>query len=375
MYLENSAYFVPMAVSIGVSLTVLLIGSVTDLKTREVPDWINYGFILSGLGMNLLFSAIYSNIYFLLSSISGFVVFFAVAYIMFYTGQWGGGDSKMLMGLGSAIGIGISFKPPFFLLDFFVNAMVAGALYGILWSAFLALKNKKEFLIEFRRRLSQKETKRAKTVIFLILAFIAAILLSEWLFISARANIFTGKFLITAFASFSMLALITFYLWIFVKSIEKTCMYKSVSPKKLTEGDWIVNDIVLNKKIFLKKNSKELGAGNLRHIKNFIERTGKMRILDSKVKRKFLFFRLKTSISPKNLRASDILAQDLMYGDYICGPGDLGIEKSQIARLVRLFRQRKVGRILIKEGIPFVPSFLIAFVMTLIFGNLFGWVI
>ena len=95
----------------------------------------------------------------------------------------------------------------------------------------------------------------------------------------------------------------TFYLWIFIKAIEKACMFKYVRPMQLTEGDWIAEDIVVG-------------------------------------------------------------------GKRICGPKDLGIEKKQINLLVKLYKQNKLKEILIKEGIPFVPSFLIAFIFSLVYGNL-----
>ena len=50
----------------------------------------------------------------------------------------------------------------------------------------------------------------------------------------------------------------------------------------------------------------------------------------------------------------------------VCGPKDNGVSRKQINKLKRL----KVRRVLIKEGIPFVPSFLIAFVVTLVIGNI-----
>src|SRR3990167_2985130 len=123
------AEFAPAAITYSLSFTALLIGSITDLKTREVPDWVNYGLIISGVGLNLLFSIIYSDFFYIISSIVGLGIFFGIAYIMFYAGQWGGGDSKMLMGLGAMIGIDIGFKAPQFLLGFFINALFAGAVY------------------------------------------------------------------------------------------------------------------------------------------------------------------------------------------------------------------------------------------------------
>ena len=289
--------FVPLAIKFTLSFIALLIGSITDLKTREVPDWLNYGLIISGIGVNLLFSIIYSNIFFIINSIAGLLIFFIIAYVMFYAGQWGGGDSKILMGLGSMIGIDVQFKNFQFLFGFFINALFIGAIYGLLWSIFLVFKNKKKFLKELNKILMNKKILKAKKIILavMVLIFILLILIK-------LAYI---KILILSLA---FLVLSTFYLWILVKAIEKSSMHKLVEPSKLTEGEWIVKDVIVSK-------------------------------------------------------------------EYICGPKDLGIEKSQIRKLIKLYKQGKIKKILIKEGIPFVPSFFIAFIITFILGNPLMWFI
>lgn len=289
--------FIPIAITYVLSFIALFIGSITDLKTREVPDWVNYGLITSGVGLNLLFSAVYSDSSFIINSIVGLAIFFGVAYIMFYAGQWGGGDSKMIMGLGAIIGIDVSFREPQFLAGFFINALFMGAIYGLFWSIYLAAKNKKKFFMEFRKILLQKNIAKAKKFMLAILALLFIIF-----FLHNESYI---KILILSLA---FLVLTIFYLWAFVKAIEKSAMYKLVEPAKLTEGDWVVNDVYVSKK-------------------------------------------------------------------YICGPKDLGISKSQIRKLVEFYKKRKVRKILIKEGIPFVPSFLAAFVVTLLFGNPLMWLL
>ncbi len=291
--------FVPSLIAYSLSLIALFIGSLTDLKTREVPDWLNYALIISGAALNLLFSVIYSTYSFIISSMIGLAAFLCIAYAMFYTGQWGGGDSKMLIGLGAMLGISASFKPQFLLL-FFINVLFVGAIYGLLWSVFLAFKNKQKFYREFAGVLSEKKVVKVKKLmpIVIVLLFILLFLAN---FIAAK-KFFSMKIFLAMYLSLAFLLIATFYLWIFAKAIEKSCMYRLVEPGKLTEGDWIVNDVYAGKQ-------------------------------------------------------------------YICGPKDLGIGKSQIRKLTQFYRQRKVNKILIKEGIPFVPSFLAAFVITLIFGS------
>ena len=294
--------FVPLIISYTLSFTVLFIGSITDLKTREVPDWLNYGLIISGFMLNLLFSVIYLKPAFIINSTIGFLIFFGVAYFMFYAGQWGGGDSKMLMGLGAMIGFDLSFKAPVFLFAFFINVLLAGAVYGLLWSIFFAFRNKRKFFREFKKLLSAEKTVKIKKFLVIITSLYLVFILASMLKFRLNRNINI------MFLSFLLLLAMTFYLWIFVKAIEKSSMYKLVAPAKLTEGDWIANDVIVNKQ-------------------------------------------------------------------YICGPKDLGIEKKQIKRLIQLYRQGKVKNILIKEGVPFVPSFFIAFIATLIFGNPLAWML
>jgi len=276
----------------AIAFTALIIGSYTDLKTREVPDWANFGLIGVGFGINLLFSIIYWKIDFIVNSIVGFSIFFAIAWIMFYTGQWGGGDSKILMGLGALIGIDI-FSGEFpFLASFLINALLIGALYGILWSFSLILKNRKNFIKSLKKLFNNKKIiKVKKYILILFLVFILiAILNSDF-------------YLRLIFLYLSLIVVITFYLWIVIKAVEESCMLKYVLPQQLTEGDWISKEIKIQ-------------------------------------------------------------------GKYITGPKDLGIEKKQIKELINLYKKKKVKKILIKEGIPFIPSFLISYIVTLIIGNL-----
>ena len=67
------------------ALLILLIGSYTDIKTREVPDWVNFGLIGIGFGVNAIFSIIYWKIDFILGSIIGFVILFALFPFLYST--------------------------------------------------------------------------------------------------------------------------------------------------------------------------------------------------------------------------------------------------------------------------------------------------
>ena len=60
----------------------------------------------------------------------------------------------------------------------------------------------------------------------------------------------------------------------------------------------------------------------------------------------------------------------MIDGKKICGPKDLGVSKKQIEKLLDYEKKGRINEIQIKEGIPFIPSFLIAYVYTLIFDNI-----
>ena len=208
---------------------------------------------------------------------------------MFYAGQWGGGDSKMLMGLGALLGL--EFRLDSFLITLLINILILGALYGLLWSIWLAMKNSRKFVAKYTEIIRKKIYAREQR----FMLFSLVLLLFLMIFI---------KLDIIKIAIFAVMILLftTFYLWIAIKVIENVAMYKKVFPEKLTEGDWIAKDIIVE-------------------------------------------------------------------GRYICGPKDLGIEKKQIKKLIQLKKNHKIRRILIKEGIPFVPSFLLAFIASLYYGN------
>lgn len=272
---------------IVLALAVLAIGSYTDIKTKEVPDWVNYGLIFAGLGVHAILSATSKIWTPLVSSLLGLGIGAGIAFAMYYLGQWGGGDAKMLMGLGAVIGFDL--KEMFF-LSFLVNAFIIGAVYGLCYGVFLAVKNRKAFGKTFRFLLSKINPVVKKGIIFL--EMLAVLFFILFLFFKNTYFIF-GISVIVIFIAF-------YYLFLYAKTIEKCCMLRYVSPDKLTEGDWIAKEI---------RNK----------------------------------------------------------GKYIAGPKDLGISKKQI----RMLKKLKIEKVLMKEGIPFVPSFLMAFVFTYFYGNIF----
>jgi len=274
-----------------IAIIILSIGSYTDIKTREVPDWLNFSLIALGFSLSILASLIFNTWDYIIYAVAGFLLCLIISLLMFYTGQWGGGDSKMIMGLGALIGLNI-FNVEyvnFSLISFLINILFIGAFYGLLWSIILSIKNRKLFIKETKKIISNHHFLNYFLIILFLLNFILIF--------------YVKNMMLKIIPFFILMFILLIYMYYYIKIVEKVCMIKYVLPSQLTEGDWIAKDIKVNNKI-------------------------------------------------------------------IASPKDLGISIKQINKLKRLYKKNKVKKILIKEGIPFVPSFLIAFIITLLFGNL-----
>ncbi|MFC1768358.1 prepilin peptidase [Nanoarchaeota archaeon] len=268
----------------GIAFIVLLLASISDLKTREVPDSLNFGLIGIGIGVNLLFSIIHFDYGYILHSLIGIIVFLILSFLMYYTGQWGGGDSKLLIGLGALFGLQYSMET--FMFSFIVSLLLVGAVYGIFWSIMLGVKNYRNLSREIKKIVNSKH--------FLFSIFIIVIFIIGGVIGATIGHPQLRLF----YLLLSIVLFLTFPLYIYIKAVENGCMKKYIEPAKLTEGDWVAKDVIIR-------------------------------------------------------------------GKRVCGPKDLGINKEQIKKLKIL----KVKKILIKEGIPFVPSFFLAFIVSVIFQD------
>jgi len=267
---------------------VLLIASITDVKSTEVPDWLTYGGIAAGIGLHLVVAVMEWSWRPLLSGGLGLLLFIVLGYIMYYAGQWGGGDSKAMMAVGALLGFEFAFDHV--AVAFLINALFIGAIYGIGWMIYIAIKKRKKFLPYFAKMAHKKSYVIARYSSLSVLVVLGAAS-----FFVADPILRTMLLMLAVFIPFIV------YMMMLVKTVEKACMIRSAKPSELLEGDWIVKDVMAGKK-------------------------------------------------------------------RLAGPKDLGITKWQISEIKRLSKRRKI-RILVKDGIPFVPSFLIAYIVTLLIGN------
>ena len=257
----------------SITLFTLAIATFTDIKNREVPDWLSYGFLFAIIGIRILFS-LEQGVTILWNGLLGMFLFFLPALLLYRTNQWGGADSKLLIGLGGVLGITLPLQSASLnLLWFFLLLLFVGALFGLLWMGMLSLKTPAAVIQACKEKLQEWK------YLHLSAAGASALFLSLTIFVHYL------------FIPFVIIPLAVFYLFLFISAVEKTCFYRKVLPEHLAEGDWLAEPVQSNGKIIIKKKA---------------------------------------------------------------------LETQEIFQLQKHMRGKKV---LIKDGVPFVPSFLLAFLL------------
>ena len=226
-----------LEVSFILVFIVLLAAAVTDIKRREVPDWLSYSFIAAALAIAMAKSIVLEDYSPVLNSLSGLAVFFIIACIFYYGKLFAGGDAKLLIGTGAALGIDYSFL---------ANLILAGGVYGMAYAFVLAAINLKKVSAEIRRM---------KMPLILPLLAIAVVL--------ALAGLISE---FSAFYFLAVLAGLTPALYYSTLAVEKIALIKSVSPDNLTEGDWLLRDVEIGRTV-IKANFEGLSKKDIQLIK------------------------------------------------------------------------------------------------------------
>jgi len=245
----------------------LAAASVTDIKKREVADWLSFSLLSIALAVRSAQSIAQWDYHPILMSLAGLAFFFIIANALYYGRLFAGGDAKLMIALGAVIPSA----------DLISNLLVIGSVYGIAYSLVLAILNRKAVMIELRKYKNY----------MLISFFLFLLFLSGYLF-TYNPLLLLITIMIIAVPG----------LFFFVNAVEKSSLIKKVPASGLTEGDWLFKDI-----------------------------------------------RIKGKVIKANFE---------------------GLTKKEIA----LIKKARLN-VYIKEGIPFIPVFFLAFVVTAVVGNLF----
>ncbi len=220
----------------------IIIATITDLKKSEVPDYLNWIFLSFVIFVVIVSSIMSNDLSILLNAALSFIIIFIIGIALYYGQALGGGDIKLLFGLS----IAFSSMPYFFeqkissidigngpfIFSFILNALLIGAIYGLLFSIYIILKNKKNFL-KFKEKIIDNLMHKSK---FFKSLFLACIILGS---IILLMSIFTPILIFLAITIF--FAPIIF---IVVKTVEQEFLTKKINPEELCEGDWLIDRVV-----------------------------------------------------------------------------------------------------------------------------------
>jgi len=239
-----------------ISISTAFIGSILaalfDLKTTEIPDEIPYAMIVIALVIYGVQSLIQWNYWPLLDSISVGLILLAFGFVMYYLGQWGGGDAKILSAIGFLIPkLPTSFAKELmfpFPVSYLINVFFVGAAYMLMYAFIIALINKKIFSKFFKDiKASSRLLSIGSAVLFIMFLFL------NWSLI----NYFGVDFDIFIVIKNSVLPLITtislFIIWKFAKTVEDVGFKKKIPISKLKVGD-----VLLESKLWEGITQKEL---------------------------------------------------------------------------------------------------------------------
>lgn len=265
-----------------IALIFVLIATLTDIKTREVPYFVTNGLLITALALRIFFSIRDVSFNPILYGIYGFLIFGIFGYLLFRINIWGGADVTILAGLGLLFGFKLGET---FMFSYLINLFIIGGVLGIIFCFYKGIR--------YRKKLKYKSIKHIN-LIYLITTFL--LLLNYFLI-----NDIILKLTLTLLIIFIPLSIL---LLNYVKQVQKRLMDVKIEVPKLTEGDWVVDDVKVNGKTIVRSK-------------------------------------------------------------------DNGLSIKQLETLNKLYKQNKIKKVLIREGMPFLPSFLVSLIVTYYIGNIF----
>ena len=239
------------ALSILIAFILLTIASIEDMKTREVPDYLSYYLIAIAVFVRILWFLSSKNFDVLFWVPISFGVLTGFSYLMYKGGQWGGGDVKVLAGLSIIMSSFPGEKIPFF-ANFLFNSLIVGVFYGLAGLGIMAILSKKKLKLSIYKKAA------------ILLAGIITVMLFYYL-----------PIILAFLSAMIVLSLVSLA---FVKDIEKFVLERYVPVEKLTEGDWLVNDVKLNGKVYVKKRNIGLTIEDLKKLNKVKSKIKKVKI-------------------------------------------------------------------------------------------------
>jgi len=353
--------------AIIVSIAGLLGATYTDLKSRIVPNKLNYGLALAGLlifGAQSIIEATYLPITY---SILGLCFGFFFGWILWKLGVFAGGDVKLFMGLGALN----AFTPalisngalgaanyPLFPITLFIYSLIAFLPYGLFVVAYKVAKNKK-FQKELFAEMKPKVILAVNGAVFASGAFVILAQYNVNTLVLVLAVIiwgFLGKYKTIATILAVIIALLFNYT-LFTQALAAALLisvglYSIIkllfSSRKVLATEILVKELeegMIPSKSLIKKGTKIIEAGGINSAKLFeLIKKGNINGI------KELFTPKKEIISANKAR---------------------GLTDDELKLVKKLAAQGRIPKkIWVKESMPFVPTMLLGYLLCIILGDL-----
>lgn len=207
----------------------ILIATFQDIKRREVDDWLNLFLIFSSFTY-LFFVSFYlkdPSIFFQGTFLLLFLLF--IMNVFYYGRVFAGGDAKLLLSM-TVLFIGVSFYESLINVGIFVLFLfISGSVYGIFYSSVLYIRNYDKVNKKLKKNFWTKENK--------------------FIFILGLIFMFSGAYFYFILFIIGILIFIFPILLSLSRALEEGCMVRFVKGSELKEGDWLVDEIRIGKKI------------------------------------------------------------------------------------------------------------------------------
>jgi len=201
---------------IAVALIGSFIAGIYDLKTTEIPDEIPLLMGVIGFFGWLIYALTFGDFAPFFSSLLFGTTFLLLGWLLYKTGQWGGGDALLLGAIFYLIPLDL------FLISYLFNFLIVGIIYTIIYSVFVGLRNstatKKFMIVDYRKNKPLYLTSVGLFILSSLLSFYF-LKLGIMIFLIAGLMIF----------------------WRYGKVIEKKIFTKKVKTSKVKIGDVVVD--------------------------------------------------------------------------------------------------------------------------------------
>ncbi|MCS7105985.1 MAG: prepilin peptidase [Candidatus Aenigmarchaeota archaeon] len=263
--MKSKFYYMFEEISIYVAFVGSSIAGIWDLKTTEIPDSIPHAMILIALIIALARSFYEQSLFPLAYSLACGSILFVFGFALYYSGQWGGGDAKILSAVGFLIPNIIKSSwfdrilpfPFSGMVSYTVNVFFVGTAYMLLYSFVLALVNRK-ILTSF-----SKEVKASSNLIMIFSLSLFFIFIALNLYLCHVFEIpINFRFLFLNSLLPLVLTIGVFTVWKFTKSVEEVGFKKRIPVSKLKVGDVLAESklwegITQKELIKIKKSGKK----------------------------------------------------------------------------------------------------------------------